>query len=67
MKLLDKVQITEVGPRDGLQNEPNNLVTEDKIEVVERPASANSRELEITFFVNPRIIPTLANAAEVVA
>ncbi|GAC1421571.1 MAG: hydroxymethylglutaryl-CoA lyase [Burkholderiaceae bacterium] len=67
MKLPDAVQITEVGPRDGLQNEPHDLATADKIKLIERLASAGCREIEITSFVNPRAIPNLADAAEVVA
>ena len=67
MTLPGNVQITEVGPRDGLQNEPRNLPTAEKIKLIERLAAAGCNEIEITSFVNPKAIPNLADAAEVVA
>jgi hydroxymethylglutaryl-CoA lyase len=67
MKLPQHVQITEVGPRDGLQNEQQNLPTADKIALVRRLAAAGCKEIEATAFVSPKAIPNLADAAEVMA
>ena len=67
MHLPDTVRITEVGPRDGLQNEPHNLPTADKVALIRQLAAAGCREIEITSFVHPKAIPNLADAAEVAA
>ncbi|MCA9284838.1 MAG: hydroxymethylglutaryl-CoA lyase [Phycisphaerales bacterium] len=61
------VRITEVGPRDGLQNEKELVQTTDKIRFVELLAEAGFPEIEVTSFVNPRWVPQLADAAEVLA
>lgn len=65
MKLPTTAQITEVGPRDGLQNEPHNLPTAGKIALIEQLAAAGCKEIEATAFVSPKAIPNLADAAEV--
>jgi hydroxymethylglutaryl-CoA lyase len=67
MDLPKIVRITEVGPRDGLQNEAGNLATADKIALIGQLAAAGCREIEITSFVHPKAIPNLADAAEVSA
>jgi hydroxymethylglutaryl-CoA lyase len=67
MKLPTFVQITEVGPRDGLQNEPQNLPTADKIALIRQLAAAGCKEIEVSAFVSPKAIPNLADAAEIVA
>lgn len=67
MTLPKQVRITEVGPRDGLQNETLNLPTADKIRLIQQLAAAGCREIEVTSFVNPKAIPNLSDAAEVVA
>ena len=56
------VRIYEVGPRDGLQNEPDAVPTERKAELVGRLADAGLRHIEITSFVSPKWIPQLADA-----
>jgi hydroxymethylglutaryl-CoA lyase len=56
------VRVYEVGPRDGLQNEPETVPTEAKLELVTRLAAAGLRRIEITSFVSPRWIPQLADA-----
>jgi len=61
------IEIVEVSPRDGLQNEKQTLSTEDKLELVARAASTGVRRIEVTSFVRPDRIPQLADAAEVVA
>jgi hydroxymethylglutaryl-CoA lyase len=55
------VWIHEVGPRDGLQNEPEAVATEVKLELVARLAAAGLRRIEIASFVSPRWIPQLAD------
>ncbi|RIL07114.1 MAG: hydroxymethylglutaryl-CoA lyase [Proteobacteria bacterium] len=56
------VIIYEVGPRDGLQNEPDTVATEAKAELVRRLAAAGLARIEITSFVSPKWIPQLADA-----
>ena len=58
------VVIYEVGPRDGLQNEPDTVATADKAELVRRLAAARLSRIEITSFVSPKWIPQLADADE---
>lgn len=58
------VLIIEVGPRDGLQNECFFVPTKDKIEYIKLLVSSGIKELEVTSFVNPRIIPQLSDADE---
>jgi len=55
------VCIYEVGPRDGLQNEPETVPTGAKLELVRRLAAAGLRRIEVTSFVSPRWIPQLAD------
>lgn len=54
----------EVGPRDGLQNEPVPIALEEKLAFIERLAGAGLREIEATSFVSPKWVPQLADAAE---
>lgn len=65
MKVEPAVVVYEVGPRDGLQNEPEAIATATKIELVERLARTGLCRLEITSFVSPQWIPQLADADEV--
>ncbi|NKQ51653.1 hydroxymethylglutaryl-CoA lyase [Amycolatopsis sp. K13G38] len=60
-----RVEIVEVSPRDGLQNERRVLPTEAKLELIERAARTGVRRIEVTSFVRPDRIPQLADAAEV--
>lgn len=60
------VEIVEVGPRDGLQNEKVMVSTADKVELARRAISAGVRRLEVTSFVNPARVPQMADAEEVV-
>lgn len=59
------VRVREVGPRDGFQNEPEVISTDDKVRLVELLARTGLRRLEVTSFVRPDVIPQLADAAEV--
>jgi hydroxymethylglutaryl-CoA lyase len=61
----DFVRIVEVGPRDGLQNEPGNVPTEVKIQLIERLADTGLAAVEATAFVSPKWIPQMADHAEV--
>ncbi len=67
MNIPDTVQIREVGPRDGFQNEPEVIPTERKVELIDMLARTGLRRLEVTSFVRPDVIPQLADAAEVLA
>lgn len=57
-----RVEIYEVGPRDGLQNELRTLATEDKARMIEGLIDAGLKRIEVTSFVSPRWIPQLADA-----
>ena len=59
------VYIREVGPRDGFQNEPEVIQTDDKVRLVEMLARTGLRRLEVTSFVRADVIPQLADGAEV--
>jgi hydroxymethylglutaryl-CoA lyase len=59
------VNIREVGPRDGFQNEPEVISTDDKVRLVELLARTGLRRLEVTSFVRADVIPQLADGAEV--
>src|SRR4029079_12314197 len=59
------VTIYEVGPRDGLQNEATPIPTEAKISFVNALADAGLTWIETTSFVNPKAVPQLADASEV--
>lgn len=63
----DFVRIVEVGPRDGLQNEKQQVATADKIELIDRLTATGLRSIEATSFVSPKWVPQLADAAEVFA
>jgi hydroxymethylglutaryl-CoA lyase len=60
-----RVEIVEVGPRDGLQSEPGVLPTAAKIEFIERAVAAGLRRVEVTSFVNPKRVPQMADAEAV--
>lgn len=67
MSLPDRVTLVEVGPRDGLQNEPGTVPTEVKIGFIDRLSATGLPVIEATSFVAPRWVPQLADAAEVLA
>jgi len=62
-----EVTIVEVGPRDGLQNEPRQIPTPEKIALVDALSAAGFRRIEAASFVSPRWVPQLADGAEVMA
>src|SRR5687767_2949511 len=59
------IRIVEVGPRDGLQNEPGELPTQVKVELIERLADAGLPAVEATAFVSPKWVPQMADHTEV--
>ena len=61
------VQIIEVGPRDGLQNESTLLPCATKVEFINRAIAAGIRRIEVASFVNPKRVPQMADAEEVLA
>ena len=63
----DHVTLVEVGPRDGLQNEPLPVATAHKIALVSRLAAAGLREIEVTSYVSPKWVPQMADNAQVMA
>ncbi len=62
-----KVEIVEVGPRDGLQNEKVTLSTDDKIRLIELSIAAGVRRMEAVSFVRPDAVPQMADAEAVMA
>ena len=63
--LPTKVRIVEMGPRDGLQNEPGTVPTSVKLELIDRLADAGLSAIESTAFVSPKWIPQMADHTEV--
>lgn len=61
------IEIVEVGPRDGLQNEAGIVATFDKLRLIEALLAAGTRRMEVTSFVNPRRVPQMADAEAVAA
>jgi len=61
------VEVSEVGPRDGLQNTPSILPTAAKLAWIRAEAAAGLREIEVCSFVPPKVLPQMADAAQVVA
>src|SRR5436189_3050882 len=60
-----EVMIREVGPRDGFQNEPEVIATDDKVRLIDMLARTGLRRMEATSFVRADVIPQLADAREV--
>jgi len=64
--LQRQVSIIEVGPRDGLQSEPEILSTEAKLTFINKAIDAGIRRMEVTSFVHPKLVPQMADAEAVV-
>ena len=62
-----RIEIVEVGPRDGLQNETAVLEVGPKLEFIRRLEDAGARRIETVSFVNPRLVPQMAGAEEISA
>lgn len=61
MNYPQQVTIIEVGPRDGLQNEPSFVATEDKIKLINMLSESGLTQIEVTSFVSPKAIPQLSD------
>ncbi len=61
------VEIVEVGPRDGLQNEPRPIPAADKIALIDRLSAVGFRRIEAASFVSPKWVPQMADGAAVLA
>ena len=61
------INIVEVGPRDGLQSEPEILATQKKVEFITRAIDAGIRRLEVASFVHPKKVPQMADAEALLA
>ena len=64
---MKRVRIVEVGPRDGLQNEKTLFEIDQKLEMIRRLEAAGARRMEVVSFVNPRRVPQMAGAEEIMA
>lgn len=64
---MDKIQIVEVGPRDGWQNLKQMLTFEQKTDLIDRMIQSGVKEMEVTSFVSPKAIPQMADAAQLAA
>ncbi len=64
---MPMIEMVEVAPRDGLQNEKTQIATADKLALIERALAAGVRRMEVTSFVNPRAVPQMADAEAVCA
>ena len=67
MRLPKRVRMVEVGPRDGLQNEPQTVPAAVKIALIDRLSAAGLPVVEATSFVSPKWVPQMADAAEIMA
>ena len=65
--MSEKVEIFEVGPRDGLQNETRTIPTDDKIALIDCLSGAGFGRIEVASFVSPRWVPQMADSAAVLA
>lgn len=65
--MAEFVEIVEVGPRDGLQNEPRPIPAARKVALVDSLSGAGFRRIEAASFVSPRWVPQMADGAEVLA
>ena len=62
-----EIEVVEVSPRDGLQNEQHEIATAAKLGLIDRAIAAGARRIEVTSFVNPRAVPQMADAEAVCA
>ncbi len=65
--MVETVEIFEVGPRDGLQNEKNMIATADKVALVDMLSDCGFRRIEVASFVSPKWVPQMADGADVLA
>src|ERR1700678_412862 len=65
--VLPNIEIIEVGPRDGLQNESMLFTPAQKLELIGRALDAGAKRIEVNSFVNPKMVPQMADAEAVAA
>ena len=65
--MSDFVEIFEVGPRDGLQNEKAVIPTDRKVALIDLLATSGLRDIEVGSFVSPRAVPQMAGTGELLA
>ncbi|MBF0491585.1 MAG: hydroxymethylglutaryl-CoA lyase [Deltaproteobacteria bacterium] len=66
MKLPQKIILTEVGPRDGLQNEKEFLSTLQKLEFIQKLTEAGFHQIEVASFVSPKWVPQMGDSEEII-
>ncbi len=64
---LEHIELVEVGPRDGLQNEPDIITTDVKLAMIDRMIGYGARRMEVASFVHPARVPQMADAEAVIA
>ena len=62
---MSRIEIVEVGPRDGLQNEKTVLTVEERLAFIAKLEAAGARRIEVVSFVNPKRVPQMAGAEEI--
>ncbi len=67
MRTASHIEFVEVGPRDGLQNEPDLMPTRDKLALINHAIAMGARRIEVASFVNPKRVPQMADAEAVCA
>jgi hydroxymethylglutaryl-CoA lyase len=67
MPQAEAIEIVEVSPRDGLQNESAPIATADKLRLIAHAIDSGARRIEVTSFVNPKAVPQMADADDVCA
>jgi hydroxymethylglutaryl-CoA lyase len=67
MNYPQRVKLVEMGPRDGLQNEPGAVSTDVKVELIDRLSDAGFQAVEAGSFVSPKWVPQMADTGEVMA
>jgi len=65
--MIEKVIVNDVGPRDGLQNQPKTLLPEQRLQLIQALIDAGVRHIEVGSFVSPKAVPAMAGAEQVVA
>ncbi len=65
--MTDSITINDVGPRDGLQNQPKILAAEERLRLIQALVKAGLPAIEVGSFVSPKAVPAMAGAADVVA
>ena len=67
MPMMERISITDVGPRDGLQNQPKILTVAERLELIQSLIAAGLRNIEVGSFVSPKAVPAMAGSDRIVA